>query len=672
MKKITFSFKSLLVAAGLLIGSANAWADDVYDVVYTRAAVEDWQEADGTAWGTSVDASNGLGVQGNTTFTATQSFSITENSKVKYDLDWVMGSSVANDANFTWIQFGEKIRLSWGNAYKLYVTTDGTSSTSGTNTWTGANSVYTKHITIIINTATKKVESFTFDGNDYSSYVTGVIAGDFDKVSFGFIGEKTVKWSVPSFIKTITVSECKQAVSMASYTINYKLGDNVVKTVSSSSTVGAEIIADAAIDGEDEYEGNHYLATAVSAPSMVLTDGENVLDVPVRAPYTATLNVTTTIGTNDPQVAVTNLVESDAKDCSWSYAYPLYVKSGDVYYKADNTTTFGEGGTFTDREVINKTVTYSTADADVVFFAEAESKAGSNYIYSNGNSGNIASQNARDRGTSVGSLDAGVYEFVVNITAANRRTVVVRQGTNDPLASVGTSKEDLTTGIKSAFFTLDAETENLYVNGANSGDAKTNQSEDFDYVLIKKLPSTASATITSAGWATLYTPYALNFSGVAGLTAYTATCDGSTVTLTDVENVPANTGVVLKGDANTYSIPVIASSETAPGALKGSATEATAYNAITNTTLYILTKEDGGVQFNPMTSGELAAGKAYLPLTTTGAKLRVVFAGDDATAIKAIATEADEDDAIYNVAGQRVNAAYKGIIIKNGKKYINK
>ncbi len=122
-------------------------------------------------------------------------------------------------------------------------------------------------------------------------------------------------------------------------------------------------------------------------------------------------------------------------------------------------------------------------------------------------------------------------------------------------------------------------------------------------------------SVSSVGWATLYTPYALNFEGT-GLTAYTATCDGSTVTLTEVDDVPANTGVVLKGTAGGYSIPTIASSSTAKGDLTGSATEATAYNAVAEKTLYVLALNGSGkVQFQPVNEGSIAAGKAYLALT---------------------------------------------------------
>ena len=45
---------------------------------------------------------------------------------------------------------------------------------------------------------------------------------------------------------------------------------------------------------------------------------------------------------------------------------------------------------------------------------------------------------------------------------------------------------------------------------------------------------------------------------------------------------------------------------------------------------------------------------------------------DDATAIKNIKAKAGNNGAIYNLAGQKVNASYKGVVIKDGKKYIQK
>ena len=185
---------------------------------------------------------------------------------------------------------------------------------------------------------------------------------------------------------------------------------------------------------------------------------------------------------------------------------------------------------------------------------------------------------------------------------------------------------------------------------------------NLDDVILTQKISSVSTTITAAGWATLYTPYALDFSGVEGLTAYTATCSENMVTLTPVDNVPANTGVVLKGAANTYSIPMIESSSTAQGHLKGSATEATAWNAYNGYTLYVLTSvnEGANVQFNPVTSGSIAAGKAFLKVSggaSSAHAMNVVYA-DDVTGI--------------NEAKAEVKAAKVGKFIEDGKLIIIK
>ncbi len=200
-----------------------------------------------------------------------------------------------------------------------------------------------------------------------------------------------------------------------------------------------------------------------------------------------------------------------------------------------------------------------------------------------------------------------------------------------------------------------------YVNATGSG--KWASCDDWH---LYKLPESVSATIGAAGWATLYSPYTLDFAKAtpSGLKAYTATTDGAKVTLTPVDNVPAHTGVVLEGTAGNYSIPVIASSETGRGDLKGNATAATAFNAFGNYTLYILTLIDNNnVQFNPCTSGEIAAGKAFLKVAkTTGAKALSVMFANDPTGIANVNAAEVAQPAKRIVNGQLV-------IEKNGKRY---
>ena len=178
------------------------------------------------------------------------------------------------------------------------------------------------------------------------------------------------------------------------------------------------------------------------------------------------------------------------------------------------------------------------------------------------------------------------------------------------------------------------------------------------------------ATITSAGYATLFTPVALDFSGVDGLTAYTAVKDGDVVRLTQVSNVPANTGVVLEGAAKTYSIPAIASSTTAKGELTGNATAPTAYNAESGITYYVLASTGSGVEFRPVSEGEIAAGKAFLKVANGGVHSYSVAFGDE-TGISETVSDV-KSSAIYDLSGRRVVKPTRGLYIVNGKKIMVK
>lgn len=192
--------------------------------------------------------------------------------------------------------------------------------------------------------------------------------------------------------------------------------------------------------------------------------------------------------------------------------------------------------------------------------------------------------------------------------------------------------------------------------------------------------STVEQNITAAGWSTLYTANALNFAAVEGLTAYTATCDGSTVTLTKVDNVPAGTGVVLKGEAKTaktYSIPVIASSETDKGDLIGSTSEALAYDENATSDYYFLAlNKENKAQFTKLISGSIAAGKAYLALAKTptpSARILTIEFADETTGINMVnGQERNTNCQFYDLQGRRVMNPAKGLYIVNGKKVIVK
>lgn len=59
-----------------------------------------------------------------------------------------------------------------------------------------------------------------------------------------------------------------------------------------------------------------------------------------------------------------------------------------------------------------------------------------------------------------------------------------------------------------------------------------------------------------------------------------------------------------------------------------------------------------------------------IPQGAASAKLN--FNDEETTGITNVNAAESNDDTLYNLAGQKVNAAYKGIVIKNGKKYLMK
>ena len=75
---------------------------------------------------------------------------------------------------------------------------------------------------------------------------------------------------------------------------------------------------------------------------------------------------------------------------------------------------------------------------------------------------------------------------------------------------------------------------------------------------------------------------------------------------------------------------------------------------------------------NTWRDGLVSLGSGKMVGTTVLKKVQVYEKKKGGTeAIKPVKPE-KTDDALYNLAGQKVSSSYKGIVIKNGKKYNNK
>ncbi len=193
------------------------------------------------------------------------------------------------------------------------------------------------------------------------------------------------------------------------------------------------------------------------------------------------------------------------------------------------------------------------------------------------------------------------------------------------------------------------------------------------YKYVTTLP-TINVPVTAAGYATYCSEYNLDFTNVEGLTAYRAT-----VTVTDTESkvdfqpvtkVPAGEGVLLKGEATPYSIPVIASADAIENDFIGVLKE----TEIAETGIFVLLNGGNGVGFYKTKSAfTVGAHTAYLPATAgTGAREFIAIDDNTTTGVNSIDNGQWTMDNVYNLNGQRVNNAKKGLYIVNGKKVVIK
>lgn len=189
----------------------------------------------------------------------------------------------------------------------------------------------------------------------------------------------------------------------------------------------------------------------------------------------------------------------------------------------------------------------------------------------------------------------------------------------------------------------------------------------------------ASVTISKAGIATYSNSNkALDFTN-SGIKAYYASAvEIGEVTLTPINQVPAYTGIIVKGEPGPYEIPVIDKIDglgtnylKAVGDWNGKIT------ASADAIYHYSFTETATPTFSLVTQDtEIPAHKAYLEttidITPEKGSIELVFTDDTSTGINEIETEVQEsgDNSYYNLQGMRVEHPTKGIYIHKGKKII--
>jgi hypothetical protein len=221
---------------------------------------------------------------------------------------------------------------------------------------------------------------------------------------------------------------------------------------------------------------------------------------------------------------------------------------------------------------------------------------------------------------------------------------------------------------------------------------KGSSTSNFTTVTVTYVQEAAEVVVSAAKYATLYYSN-LAFEVPTGAEAYTVKVDGDKLvrskTYSAGDVIAKNTAVIVKAEADDYTFTVSdeAGEGDANNLLLGlDAAGTTVGPDAGDYRFYKLSLNSGneagtvGFYWGATDGAAFTTGahKAYLAVpssVTFSSKSAILFSEieEATTSIDTINTQKTATDAQrYNLAGQKVSESYKGIVIVNGKKYINK
>ena len=169
---------------------------------------------------------------------------------------------------------------------------------------------------------------------------------------------------------------------------------------------------------------------------------------------------------------------------------------------------------------------------------------------------------------------------------------------------------------------------------------------------------------------------------VPGLKAYIATGyneDTKNVILNTVNEISAGTGLLLKGSAGTYDIPITSAHAMVTNMFVGTLTQTTISPTEDDLTNFVLSNSTNGIGFYTISKDMvLGANKAYLQIPTdivqAGVNVIGFEFGDDTNGINAIKTTSSDHETWYTLDGRKLDSkpTERGIYVTRGRKVLIK
>ncbi len=545
---------------------------------------------------------------------------------------------------------------------------DGTGITNNSGTITGVVTA-TGSFQPLDDTTERTINTGNTLSENALTYVNSAIAEDKDYVTIA-LSANTSRAAVLNTYANLTFTYTALVVYEATFTETNSLNPTITVYTDENRTTEIEknvleanttYYYKAVLAGYEDYTGSFTVGTENPSVEFTMT---------AKTRYTFTLNAVS--GETVIKALYTDADSYEGK--TYYLTAPAYLTDDNnvVTYVNDNNSSsanekYGKSYTSTS-STATQTVSFTAYTGEAWFFEGEEIDGATEYTTStfrgrssNGSTGVLTAKIIKN-------LEAGTYKVTARVIGKADKTCSMYKTSTE-----GDKIFDVTTSTSGAFgvgvITLDAATD-IVANGGNY--TSSDNGWGFDYILIEKGVST---TVGATGYSTFASSYALDLAHLpSGLTAYYASAvDASSVTLTKATAaVPAETGLILKGTANkAYSIPFAASGTALSGNKLVGCTSEKVLEA--NESYYVLVSNSGTAEFQSLAEhgATIPAGKAYLN-AAAGARLSIVFE-DESTGISTIENaNILGNGAIYNLNGQRVEKAQKGLYIIDGKKVMMK
>lgn len=339
------------------------------------------------------------------------------------------------------------------------------------------------------------------------------------------------------------------------------------------------------------------------------------------------------------------------------------------------------GSTDFSKAIMNRTFELHNTNGWTIYGDPSSSATGDNdkygvVEYGDGWSQYYTGWNGRNVSQLIAGLPAGTYRLTAKVYSWGTNGAPVRLFANRALSTA----EEGTDHTPSLDFTVTGNEESIKIGigGTGNNNDTDNTWGTWGY-RVKDFTLTrlaVTATVSSANYATYCSPYALNFDGITGLTAYRAYKSGDVVKFDAVTEVPAREGLLLRG-TGTYNVPIIESASAIGNVFVGALKETTIPYAVESDAIYVLKNGTSGVGFYKTTKAfTVRANSAYLPASiAAGVSSAREFIGfdDETNGISNVRlTDGETAAEVYDLQGRRISQPTKGLYIVNGKKVIIK